>query len=97
MSDQKTDVSRRSVLKGIAVVPFAVAMGYAGAARADMLDPADPTAQALGYVETSATDGQHCANCNLYQGGAAAQGACPIFSGKEVKATGWCKSWVAKA
>ncbi len=95
MSEQKTDVNRRTLLKGIAVMPLAVALGHTGTAAAEMLSPGDATAQALGYVEHSATDGQSCANCKLYQGGGAAQGACPIFAGKEVLATGWCKSWVA--
>lgn len=97
MSDKKTDISRRSLLKGIAVMPLAAAMGYAGSAQAALVTPDDATAKALGYVENSATDGQNCANCALYQGGSAPQGGCPIFAGKEVKATGWCKSWAKKA
>ena len=42
------------------------------------------------------TEGQNCAGCNLYQGGTAAAGPCAIFGGKDVQATGWCKSWVKK-
>ena len=64
---------------------------------AAMVSPDDPTAKALAYTEHSTEADKHCGNCNLYQGGTAASGPCPIFPGKEVAATGWCKSWVKKA
>lgn len=61
------------------------------------LDEADPTAKALQYVHESAKEGQTCLNCNLYTGDRqAAWGACTIFPGKLVNASGWCMSWVAK-
>lgn len=98
MKDQKTDKSRRSLLKGIASLPVLAVTGYQIPARAEMLGVDDPTAQALGYVEASATDGQSCTNCALYSGAAdAAAGPCAIFPGKDVSATGWCRSWNLKA
>ena len=38
--------------------------------------------------------GQNCSNCAIYQGGDAAWGGCPLFAGKQVKATGWCNAYV---
>jgi hypothetical protein len=90
------DVSRRTLLKGLAAIPVVAAVGYAAVASAEALSSEDPTAKVLGYTPNSATAGQDCANCKLYQGGTAATGGCPIFAGKEVAAAGWCKSWVAK-
>lgn len=62
---------------------------------------------ALGYVAVAANadkarfpkyaDGQLCANCSLYLGGAAEQGGCPLFAGKQVLAKGWCSAWAKKA
>ena len=67
----------------------------------------DPSAKALGYVEDATTvdaakypryeAGQACSNCALYAGGDAAEGACSIFPGKAVKATGWCSVYAPKA
>ncbi len=72
------------------------------------LDEKDPQAVALGYVSNSAkADGkkfpnhrpdQHCSGCQLFQGKAGeSHGACPIFAGRQVAATGWCSSWIKKA
>ena len=93
----KTSVTRRSFLKGVASLPVLAVAGSHGTSFAAMVSPDDPTAKALEYTEQSQNPDQNCANCNLYQGGDAASGGCPIFPGKEVAAKGWCKSWVAKA
>jgi hypothetical protein len=64
-----------------------------------LLDAASAQAKALRYVENAknaagATAGASCANCGLYQGAAgSAQGACQLFPGKDVRASGWCSSW----
>jgi hypothetical protein len=97
MSTSKNQVSRRTVLKGLAAIPVVAAVGYHGGASAAMLTSDDPTAKALEYTEHSTQEGKSCSNCNLYQGGTAASGPCAIFPGKEVAATGWCKSWNPKA
>jgi hypothetical protein len=72
------------------------------------LDPKDAQAAALGYVVDAtkadkkkypkyAAD-QKCSTCQLYQGKAGeGAGACPIFAGKQVSASGWCSSWIKKA
>ena len=67
----------------------------------------DPSAKSLGYVTDASTvdaekypryeAGQACSNCALYAGGDAAEGACSIFPGKAVKATGWCSVYAPKA
>lgn len=67
----------------------------------------DPSAKSLGYVNDATTvdaakypryeAGQACSNCALYMGGDAADGACSIFPGKAVKATGWCSVYAPKA
>jgi hypothetical protein len=76
-------------------------------ANGPMLDEADPTAMALGYVADAArvdkvkypsfVEGSNCANCVLYQGVAGSEaGPCPLFAGKQVAANGWCASWAKK-
>lgn len=99
---------------------FAGASGAIGAAllinalprtaRADdlpHLTSADPTAQALGYVDDSTkvdaakfpthVAGAACGNCNFYQGASAAYGPCPLFAGKDVNIKGWCSAYAKKA
>jgi len=94
---KSTKIDRRTLLKGLAAIPVVAAVGYASTAAAEAVDVNDATAKALEYTEKSTKEGQHCATCGLYQGGTAASGPCPIFGGKDVKATGWCRSWVAKS
>ncbi len=86
---------------------LATAMAGKAFAQAPMLDEKDPTAVALGYVADAAkadkakfpkfVAGQHCGNCQLFQGKAAdAAGACPLFAGKQVATKGWCSAFAAK-
>jgi hypothetical protein len=105
--EQVTDESRRQLLKkltlGMVMVPVAGApLRAALAGDMPLVGADDPTAKALKYAPdaskaSDAKPGSKCANCSLYQGVAgAAQGGCPLFPGKSVKATGWCSSWTAK-
>lgn len=85
------------------------AVAAAGGAQAQQkLDPKDPQAVALGYVDnTTQADGkkfpkhsndQKCSGCQFYSGtGSAKQGPCAVFGGKLVSANGWCNSWVKKS
>lgn len=77
------------------------------AAGGPMVDEAEPTAMALGYVADAArvdkvkhpnfVEGSVCANCVLYQGAAGSEsGPCPLFAGKQVSAKGWCASYAKK-
>ena len=91
-------ISRRQFIVGASIVPVQPWLASrVVASDLPELDVADPTATALGYVAESATDGQTCANCQLYTGEDGADlGPCAIFPGKGVRAGGWCKSWVVK-
>ena len=76
-------------------------------ATGPLVDEKDAQALALGYVAVAAkadkakfpkyADGQMCSNCSLYQGGAADQGGCPLFPGKQVLAKAWCSAYNKKA
>jgi hypothetical protein len=94
--------SRRTLIDtALKAVPFLVALDLgistASAATLPPLDPNDPTAKALGYVNDSAKPDQKCANCAQFQGQAAdARGGCNIFAGKSVAGVGWCTVWAKK-
>lgn len=108
----QTKISRRTLVKSaIAAGAFIPALGFidtaAAAAALPALDPGEPTAKALGYVNDSgAVDAkvnpthkpeQKCVNCAQFQGKAGdARGGCNIFAGKSVTAGGWCKVWAKK-
>lgn len=97
MTDRKTETTRRSFIKTMAAVPVAAAVGFSSRAMAELVTADDPTAKALQYTPNSDKEGKNCANCALYEGGDAEQGACPLFPGKEVVADGWCASWAPKS
>jgi hypothetical protein len=72
------------------------------------LDPKDPQAAALGYVEDHTktdtkkfpryTKDQQCVNCQLYTAKAGTkEGPCTLFQNRLVTAQGWCSAWVKKA
>ena len=80
----------------------------AAAANTTPVDPAEPTAMALGYVSDATkadsakfktyTAGQACSNCALFGGKAGdASGPCPLFAGRAVNAKGWCSGYAKKA
>ncbi len=102
MSDVRSPGRRRLLQRLLLGVPLA-ALGMKpparAAAAAPLLDAASPEAKAVKYVEdaasaSGATPGSSCANCALYQGAEGSkQGPCQLFSGKEVRAAGWCASW----
>jgi len=97
------NLSRRRVLQslsaGVPLLPLVTRLSTALAADAPLLSPDAKEAKAVKYVEDAskaqgAIKGSTCANCALYQGHAGAPtGPCQIFSGKVVKAAGWCSSW----
>jgi hypothetical protein len=94
--------SRRALVEGaMKALPFLIAVDFgiqsASAAALSPLDPNDPTAKALGYLNTSAKPDQKCANCAQFQGQATdTNGGCNIFAGKSVAAGGWCSVWARK-
>ena len=100
MSD--TNASRRHFLQlaaASALAPVLAGNGFASEAVSE----SDPTAKALGYKadassvgDTSYRQGSTCANCLQFEAGAEGVGACALFPGKSVSASGWCKAWVKK-
>jgi len=112
MPSKTMSVQRRSFLKSgslaLASIAISAGMGRAVHAATPRLDEKDLTAQSLGYKHDATTvdkakfpkykSGEICANCQLYQTKApAAWAPCPIFSGKEVSAKGWCSAYIKKA
>jgi len=105
-------ITRRAIVKsgliaGALVPAFGMLGNTAGAAALPPLDPADPTAKALGFVTDASTvsasanptykPNQKCSTCAQYQGKAGdATAACNIFAGHSVPAGGWCKVWAQK-
>ena len=91
----------------VAEAPTAAPAPAPATATGPLVDEKDPQAAALGYVAVAAkadkakfpkyADGQLCSNCALYQGGAAAQGGCPLYPGKQVLAKAWCSAYSKKA
>jgi hypothetical protein len=109
----ESNITRRSLIKGGLMASAAVsALGLIGSGpsmAADLLplDPKDPAAVTLGFInDASKVDaaanpryapGQTCANCQQYQGEVgSARGGCVLFPGKIVPAAGWCKVWRPK-
>jgi len=99
--------NRRVFTLRVAVAGSALAASRAFA-QAAKLDPKDPQAAALGYVDDTAqadakkfpkhTTDQKCSNCQQYQGKATdASAGCTIFGGKLVVGNGWCSAWTKKA
>lgn len=73
-----------------------------------LLEETDPVAAGLGYVADASradsakyknyTAGQNCGNCSLFGGTASdTRGPCPLFTGKDVLAAGWCSAYVKKS
>jgi High potential iron-sulfur protein len=105
-------ISRRSIIKSGfiagALLPAAgILSRNAAAAELPPLDPNDPTAKALGFVnDATKVDSkthptfkasQKCSTCAQYQGKPGdAVAACTIFAGKSVPQGGWCQVWVQK-
>ncbi|HET8596163.1 MAG TPA: high-potential iron-sulfur protein [Castellaniella sp.] len=101
------NTSRRTFLITSAGLASSLALSRQALA-ADHVDENSPLAKQLGYKhDASKIDaasqpkfkaGEHCANCQLYQGKAGDDwGPCPIFSGKDVSAKGWCSAYTPKA
>jgi len=66
------------------------------AADAEMVDPENAQAKALGYIVQSESDA-NCIGCVLYQGDADAESApCALFPGKHVAGAGWCTAFAAR-
>ena len=100
MSAHRRDFMRRIIVIGVAAPQLARAQAH--------VDPKDPQAVALGYVDDSAKaddkkypkhqSDQHCGVCALGKfKDHDAWGECPLFAGRLVSTKGWCSAWVKKA
>jgi hypothetical protein len=103
-------MQRRMLIKGLASAALVVgnfAIRRALSAELPRLDPKDPAARALGYVEDAKktdvkkiptyAEGSNCENCLLLQGSSgAAYRPCNLFPGKVVAVAGWCSGWTAE-
>ena len=72
-----------------------------GGAESNLIDLKDPTAKAVGYVESSKLPEKKCSNCSLYvktelKNGKEV-GTCALFPKKLVLANATCNSWAKKA
>ncbi len=105
MTDKKSTISRRQLIKlgvtGLAALPLSSLLVSKTQAGDDKVKETDALAQERGYQhDATQTDskGQLCKGCQFFQGSADAEWApCVVFSGKQVNAKGWCKSWFKKA
>jgi hypothetical protein len=100
MSNQtRREFLRRSLL-GLAALPVGLGM-LTRSTRAEelrRLDPADPEARAMNYVENASEaeehgayqEGRSCSNCRFFRAGT--QG-CELFPGHRVQPGGWCVAW----
>ncbi|MGC4028675.1 MAG: high-potential iron-sulfur protein [Steroidobacteraceae bacterium] len=103
-------IRRRAILAAaVSAVPLAAFRGRNAWADDEypLLDEADATAKAIGYVADAAKvdpkqyptykQGQDCSNCQLYYGDKDSEkGACELVLGQFVLAKAWCKAWEQK-
>lgn len=102
--------SRRTVVKILALgAASSLALNARGVhgALPRRLEPSDPKARELGYVEDAAAvdikkypafvPGSNCGNCLQLQGAPGTDfRPCALFSGKLVAVGGWCSGWAAE-
>lgn len=87
------------LLAGASLAPLALHSRPSRAAELPLLDPSSQAARKLKYVSDASqakglAKGNSCASCGLYQGTyGSKQGACQLFPGNDVLASGWCSSW----
>jgi len=99
---------------GLPAIPVVVETAFAQAkpaapaagAALPILNPNEPAAKALGYIEDAKKvdakanptfkAGHHCGNCLQWadKNRKAPTAKCNLFPGKLVKNPGWCKVWV---
>lgn len=102
---------RRIFLKLIPAVAAASAAGVQSRLLAadQKVDPKEPQAASLGYVENTANadkkkfpkheNAQTCDSCQFYTTAqeASNRAPCTIFANRTVAAKGWCSAWAKKS
>ena len=100
--------TRRAFIQILPLAGAAALCANAAFADAAKVDPKDPQATALGYVQDATkadktkypkyAAGQACGGCQLFQGKPGdANAPCALFGGKQVAGKGWCSAYVMKA
>jgi hypothetical protein len=103
----RRSLSRRTLVKTLAVTAAAAVAARRAQAAAPKLDVKDPAAAALGYVLNAAdvdvkkfpsyVKGSTCENCLQLQGTTGnPYRPCATFKGELVAVTGWCSAWTAE-
>lgn len=102
-SQPDSPISRRQLIINTLLVAGCISSSNNSEASSPKLDPAEPTAKNVGYVEVAAkvdakkyptyAKGQTCANCSLVQLRYGPLRPCSLFPGKMVDARGWCNAW----
>jgi hypothetical protein len=104
-------IVRRDFLKcALASAVLIPALRETDAMAADLtpLDPTDPVAQSLGFVQDASKvvanlnatfkPGQRCGGCMQYRGNPSdATAGCSIYSGHSVPSGGWCRAFAQRA
>ncbi|MGC3982554.1 MAG: high-potential iron-sulfur protein [Steroidobacteraceae bacterium] len=95
-------MNRRELLVH-ALTSASIIAASASQAASQKLDPNDPVAKNVGYVEDAArvdvkkyptfNKSQSCANCTLVQQRYGPIRPCSLFPGKMITAKGWCNAW----
>ena len=94
------------VCASVAASALVIRSGASWAGDLPHIDENGATAKALGYRNDASTvdkakfanylAGSQCSGCQLFQGGSAEWGACPLFAGSAVSAKGWCSAFAKK-
>jgi hypothetical protein len=98
---------KHALIAAAAAPAAGLGVGLSSAADLTPLDPKDPTATSLGFVnDASAVNaskyatykpGQRCGICAQFQGKPGdPRGTCNIFVGHTVPQGGWCQVWAQK-
>lgn len=104
--------TRRNLLAGLALAPFASLYVARALAAKKKVDPTEPVAIALKYVENAkdanptyrkakmgvAAKDQSCSNCRYFTADANGDGwgSCGLFEDRLVNKHGWCFGWSAR-
>jgi len=86
-------VNRRKILS----LPLVLAAGSVFASTpSKIVNPNEPAAKAIGYVEKTPKPGAVCSNCALAKNTGEKNVPCAIFQNRLVNANGWCKAYAKR-
>ncbi len=101
-----SNLSRRELLARVLIGATAISGMADSQATSEKLNPDDPAAKNVGYVEDATrvdirkyptyVKGHTCANCTLALSAYGPVRPCKLFPGKIVIAKGWCSAWAQR-